>query len=61
LKPGGILIFETYNEKHMILRRDFNPFYLLKEGELLRLFKDLEVLYYAENFNISTFVGRKKL
>ncbi|WP_340695068.1 class I SAM-dependent methyltransferase [Hydrogenobacter thermophilus] len=57
LKPGGILIFETYNERHKVLRKDFNPLYLLKEGELLILFKELEVIYYAENFNISTFIG----
>ncbi|GBC88181.1 Tellurite methyltransferase [bacterium HR13] len=59
LKPGGILIFETYNEKHIILREDFNPLYLLKCGELPDLFKDLELIYHAENFNVSTFVGRK--
>ena len=40
-------------------REDFNPEYLLKEGELLELFKGLEVIYYREEFNISTLVGRK--
>ena len=33
--------------------------YLLKEGELLELFKGLEVIYFREEFNISTLVGRK--
>ncbi|MCY0866033.1 MAG: class I SAM-dependent methyltransferase [Aquificaceae bacterium] len=59
LKIGGLLIFETYNYKHLCVREDFNPEYLLKEGELLELFKGLEVIYYREEFNISTLVGRK--
>lgn len=59
LKKGGLLIFETYNQKHMIIREDFNPDFLLKDGELLELFRGLDVLYYREEFNVSTLVGRK--
>lgn len=59
LKVGGILIFETYNYKHLCIREDFNPEYLLKEGEILEFFKGLEVICYREEFNISTLVGRK--
>jgi SAM-dependent methyltransferase len=59
LKQEGLIIFETYNEKHTLVKKDFNPEYLLKEGELLQLFRDFEVLHYSESFNISTFVGKK--
>ena len=59
LKKGGLLIFETYNEEHLGVNPAFNPSYLLKKGELLDSFKDLELLYYCEVANITTYVGRK--
>jgi len=59
LKKGGLLIFETYNEEHLGVNPAFNPSYLLKRGELLNSFKDLELLYYCEVANITTYVGRK--
>jgi len=48
LKPGGVLIFETYTEKtgekgHPI-RKDF----LLEENELLYAFSSLRILFYEE-------------
>lgn len=61
LKLGGILIFETYNQKHTLVKKDFNPKYLLKDGELLELFKELEVIYYKEDFNISTLIARRNI
>ncbi len=61
LKVGGILIFETYNHRHTSLRPDFNPNYLLKEGELLDLFKDLEIIHYREEFNLSTLIAKRKV
>lgn len=42
LKPNGLIIFETYNERHTLIKRDFNPDYLLKEGELSRFLRTLE-------------------
>lgn len=59
LKAKGLVIFETYNMNHLSLRHDFNPDYLLQDGELLRFFGDFEVIKYEENFNISTLVARK--
>ncbi len=60
LRPGGLLIFETYNIDHLGVKPDFNPEYLLKKGELLRTFPDFDLLYYCEVSNITTFVGSKK-
>ncbi len=49
LRPGGILIFETFLEGHPIpagrvCRRDF----LLRPNELLRAFLALQIVYYRE-------------
>ncbi len=58
-KNGGLLIFETYNEKHTLVKKDFNPDYLLKEGELLKLFEGFRIIFYREEFNVSTLVAFK--
>jgi len=49
LKPGGVLVFETY----AIDQLQFgwgpkNPDYLLRPGELREMFPDLETLLYHE-------------
>ncbi len=59
LAKGGILIFETYNIRHLRVKGDFNRNYLLEIGELIGFFKDLEILYYDETSNITTLVARK--
>jgi tellurite methyltransferase len=49
LRPGGILIFETFLEGHP--HADGKPYrreYLLRENELLRAFLSLQVVYYRE-------------
>lgn len=59
LKSGGVLIFETYNEDHSSVNPSFNPSYLLRKGELIEEFGDMEILYYCEVSNITTLVARK--
>ncbi|RLJ70470.1 methyltransferase family protein [Hydrogenivirga caldilitoris] len=59
LKQNGLLIFETYNEEHTSVRPDFNPRYLLKKGELERVFRDFLLVYYCEVSNITTLVAKK--
>ncbi|NPA41599.1 MAG: methyltransferase domain-containing protein [Aquificae bacterium] len=59
LKPKGILIFETYNEEHLKVKPTFNPQYLLRKGELMNSFENLEPLYYCEVSNVTTLVARK--
>ncbi|EQC49641.1 bifunctional 2-polyprenyl-6-hydroxyphenol methylase/3-demethylubiquinol 3-O-methyltransferase UbiG [Bacteriovorax sp. DB6_IX] len=49
LKPGGVLIFESFNIKQKVvngLKED--DIYLLREAELLSLFSDFRVLKYEE-------------
>ena len=50
LKPGGMIIYETYTTEN--LERGFdgpkNKDYLLQPNELLNAFKDLRIIYYRE-------------
>jgi tellurite methyltransferase len=48
LRPGGVLIFETYLLTGEEDRRRFRKDYLLRENELLHLFLPLRILFYEE-------------
>ncbi len=49
LRPGGVLIFETYTLDQLRSGRGpVNPDHLLRPGELLTLFPRLESLFYRE-------------
>ena len=50
LKPGGIVIWDTFaagNEKY---GRPSNPNFLLQEGELLKFFEGFQILDFADGF-----------
>ena len=49
LKPGGVLVFETYTIDQLQFGwGPKNPDYLLRPGELRDMFPDLETLHYHE-------------
>ncbi len=48
LKPGGILIYETFLKRQNEVDRPRNPAFLLDDGELLRLFPRLKPIHYEE-------------
>jgi SAM-dependent methyltransferase len=50
LKKGGIVIFETYTLEHRNLGTagPKDPRYFLKPNELLKLFKEFQILFYRE-------------
>jgi SAM-dependent methyltransferase len=48
LKPGGILIYETYTIEQARFGKPQNPKHLLEPGELRKWFGDWEVLHYHE-------------
>jgi len=48
LRPGGMLLFETYTIEQPQYGRPHNPAYLLKPNELLNSFIDLHIVYYHE-------------
>lgn len=46
LKPGGMIVVETYNMDYLKYNPGFKPQWALKENELLDIFKDFKVLRY---------------
>lgn len=48
LKPGGLLLYQTYLREKVSPAGPNNPAYLLEANELLTLFKGLRVLAYRE-------------
>jgi tellurite methyltransferase len=48
LRPGGLLIYETFTRAQARRGKPTNPDFLLEEGELLRLVQPLEVLDWRE-------------
>ncbi len=58
LLPDGILVFETLTLDMLKYQPDIDPEYLLQPGELLRGFRDFEILAYREGERISG-SGRK--
>lgn len=65
LKPGGIIVYETFNHQQASIGRPRNPDFLLNDGELMASFSDFDVLYQFEGYDesqqafISQFIGRK--
>ena len=48
LKPGGVVVFQTYLEEQLKFGAPKNPAHLLKRGELGHAFSDFEVLRVNE-------------
>jgi tellurite methyltransferase len=48
LRPGGLLLFETFTAAQLASGHPRNPAFVLAPGELLRLVAGLEVLAYHE-------------
>lgn len=50
LRPGGVLLFETFLAEQLGRGHPRNPEFVLQHGELPRLFPRLQVLRYEEGF-----------
>jgi 2-polyprenyl-3-methyl-5-hydroxy-6-metoxy-1,4-benzoquinol methylase len=48
LKPGGVVVYETYTCEQAQFGHPTNPAYLLKPNELLRAFNGLRIRVYRE-------------
>lgn len=63
LRPGGLLVYETFTRAQAALGKPTNPAYLLEPGELERLVQPLGVLDSREGFfdgrHIASVVARK--
>ncbi len=59
VRPGGLVIYETFNVRQLERRPTFCPDHLLVPGELPSLFPGWDVLEAHDNGYTSAFVGRK--
>jgi len=48
VKPGGIVIYETFTTENRQFGRPNRDDFLLQKGELKSIFKDWEILFYFE-------------
>ena len=68
LRPGGVLIYETFLKRQNAIDRHRNPDYLLDDGELFSCFSGLDLLFYEETMGddggkkraVAKYVGRKR-
>ena len=63
LRPGGWVVYETYNLAQLqYASGPRDPEHLLRPGELLEAFRDLEVVFYLETSHeraVSSIIARK--
>ena len=59
LRPGGLLFYKTFNRRHLDLNPNFNPAYVLNDGELETVFAALEIISQSEDGPSSYLLGRK--
>ncbi len=59
IKPGGRIIYQTFNRRFLALRPDMNPDYLLNLGELAGFFGDWKILHNSEYQHVSQVVAIK--
>lgn len=54
LKPGGVVVYQTYTTEQPRFGKPTNPAHLLKPGELQEAFEDFEILRYEEGIEPAT-------
>ena len=63
LRPGGLMVYATFNENFLLEKPTFNPCYVLKLGELSAAFADFEPCStndtQSNRESLSYWVGRK--
>jgi len=65
LKPGGMIIFQTYTIDHLKYKRGpSNKAFLLKRNELLDMFRGMHIVYYSETDTgkkvVASLIAQKK-
>lgn len=59
VRPGGRVIYETFNQRYRRLVPEFNPAFLLEVGELGGIFADWKIIHNAETNHLSRLVAIK--
>lgn len=60
VKPGGRIVYQTFNTRYQMIKPDVNPDYLLQIGELAGLFGDWKIVYSSEPAHVSQLVAIKR-
>lgn len=61
VRPGGRLIYETFNRRYLAIVPQFNVEFLLDDGELPAAFAGWQVLHHADDDHRTQFVAVKPL
>jgi 2-polyprenyl-3-methyl-5-hydroxy-6-metoxy-1,4-benzoquinol methylase len=59
VRPGGRIIYETYNTHYQEIVPAFNPAFLLQPGELAGLFADWKLLHASDTQHVSRLAALK--
>ncbi|HLV36433.1 MAG TPA: methyltransferase domain-containing protein [Spirillospora sp.] len=59
IKPGGRIVYETFNTNYLNAKPHFNSEYLLIPGELAGYFADWKILHFSETGHISRLAAIK--
>lgn len=59
VRPGGLVIYQTFNIRQRARRPSVSPAHMLRLGELPGYFPGWEVIEVSDEGYLSTFVGRK--
>jgi SAM-dependent methyltransferase len=59
MRPGGRIIYQTFNIRFLSVKPDMNPAYLLEIGELAGFFGDWRILRNSEPDHVSQLVAVK--
>lgn len=59
VRPGGRIVYETFNQRYRDDVPAFNPAFLLEVGELAGYFADWKILYNADGKQMSSLVAVK--
>ncbi len=61
VKPGGRLVYETFNRGYLEIVPRFNSEFLLEAGELLAAFPDWQVMHHSEDDHRTQYVAVKTM
>jgi SAM-dependent methyltransferase len=59
IKPGGRIVYQTFNVRFLEQKPDMNPQYLLRLGELAGVFGDWHILRSSEPTHVSQLIAIK--
>ena len=59
VRPGGRLVYETFNRRYLQIVPQFNVDFLLENGEIPAAFPGWQVLHHAEDDHRTQFVAVK--